>query len=117
MEHFERNKLMDRRFSLAIIVALCLLLPALAHAAQPYFSVSTDRTFMPGEKATVHLYTRDIQALEFRLYRVKDPTLFFEKLGDVHGFGHTSPKEQIDEKTWIERFHDWKHGIWLDIRN
>ncbi|PYP91960.1 MAG: alpha-2-macroglobulin [Candidatus Angelobacter sp. Gp1-AA117] len=99
-----------------VLLAFCLL-PTLSHAAEPYFSVSTDRTFMPGEKATVHLYTRDIQALEFRLYRVNDPTLFFEKLGDVHGFGHTSPKEQIDEKTWIERFHDWKHGIWVDIRN
>src|SRR5947209_445184 len=99
-----------------VLLAFCLL-PTLSHAAEPYFSVSTDRTFMPGEKATVHLYTRDIQALEFRLYRVNDPMLFFEKLGDVHGFGHTSPKEEIDQKTWIERFHDWKHGLWLDIRN
>src|SRR5947209_19277722 len=103
---------------LRVLVFLAvLLLPVLVHAAEPYFSVSTDRTFMPGEKATVHLYTRDIQALEFRLYRVNDPTLFFENLGAVLGSGNTSPKEQIDEKTWIERFHDWKHGIWVDIRN
>src|SRR5579864_2941635 len=23
----------------------------------------------------------------------------------------------IEEPTWIERFHDWKHGIWLEIRD
>src|SRR5437016_6309690 len=117
MEHLERNKLMARRFSLAIMVALCLLLPTPAHAAQPYFSVSTDRTFMPGEKTTIHLYTRDVQALEFRVYRVNDPMVFFEKLGDVHGFGHHTPKEEIEEKTWIERFHDWKRRVWTDIRD
>jgi uncharacterized protein YfaS (alpha-2-macroglobulin family) len=97
---------------------LALTLPAMA-AATPYFSLSSDKTFLPGEKATVHLYTRDVPALEFRLYRVNDPFLFFENLKDVHGFGtgHFGPKEQIEEKTWIERFHDWKHGIWLDIRD
>jgi uncharacterized protein YfaS (alpha-2-macroglobulin family) len=98
------------------MAVFCFLLPALAHA-DAYFSVSTDRTFHPGEKATVHLYAREVQALEFRLYRVNDPVLFFEKLGDVHGFGHSSPKEEIDQETWVERFHDWKRETWLDIRN
>ncbi|HEY6249921.1 MAG TPA: MG2 domain-containing protein [Candidatus Angelobacter sp.] len=113
MEHLKRHKL---NVWCAAMLALCLL-PALAHAGQPYFSVSTDRTFSPGQKATIHLYTRDVNALEFRLYHVNDPMVFFEKLGDVHGFGHTTPKEQIEEPTFIERYHDWKHGIWTDIRN
>jgi uncharacterized protein YfaS (alpha-2-macroglobulin family) len=106
------------RFWIASTV-FALLLPAMAAAATPYFSVSSDRTFLPGEKATVHLYTRDVPALEFRLYRVNDPFLFFENLKDVHGFGtdHFGPKEQIEEETWIERFHDWKHDIWLEIRD
>ncbi|HLW53739.1 MAG TPA: MG2 domain-containing protein [Candidatus Angelobacter sp.] len=95
-----------------------MLSQALA-AADPYFTVSTDRTFLPGEKATVHLYTRDVPALEFRLYRVNDPVQFFETLRDVHGFGtgHYGPKEQIEEKTRIERYHDWKHGMWVNIRD
>jgi uncharacterized protein YfaS (alpha-2-macroglobulin family) len=105
------------RFFIASTV-LALLFPAMA-AAAPYFSVSTDKTFLPGEKVTVHLYTRDVNALEFRLYKVNDPFLFFENLKDVHGFGtgHYGPKEEIEEKTPIERFHDWKHGIWLEIRD
>jgi alpha-2-macroglobulin len=98
---------------------LALLLPTMADAA-PYFSLSTDRTFLPGDKITVHLYTRDVPALEFRLYRVNDPVLFFEQLKDVHGFGtghFAASKEQIEEKTWIERFHDWKRGIYVDLRD
>lgn len=113
MEYLERHKLTLRA---VLVLAMCLL-PALASAGEPYFSVSTDRTFSPNQKATIHLYTRDVNALEFRLYHVNDPMLFFEKLGDVHGFGHTTPKEQIEEPTLIERYHDWKHGIWTDIRN
>jgi uncharacterized protein YfaS (alpha-2-macroglobulin family) len=115
MEHIERHKL--KRLNLALWVIVCLLLSASAQAAEPYFSVSSDRTFLPGEKATVHLYTRDVNALEFRLYRVNDPMVFFEKLGDVHGFGHATPKEQIGEESFLERFHDWKHGLWTSIRN
>jgi alpha-2-macroglobulin len=115
MEHLERHKLVLRP-GLATL-ACWLLLCITAQAATPYFSVSTDRTFLPGQKATVHLYTRDVNALEFRLYRVNDSMLFFEKLGDPHGFGHATPQEQIEEPTWIERFHDWKHGIWVEIRD
>src|SRR5215471_2179757 len=113
MEHLERIKLNVRQVALLV---LCLL-PPLARAAEPYFSVSTDKTFLPGQKPTIHLYTRDVTALEFRLYHVNDPIVFFEKLGDVHGFGHTTPKEQIEEPTWIERFHDWKHRVWIGVRN
>jgi uncharacterized protein YfaS (alpha-2-macroglobulin family) len=116
MEHIERHKL-KLRFHIVVCAILVLCFGNFAHAADPYFSVSTDRTFMPGEKPTVHLYTRDVNALEFRLYHVNDPMVFFEKLGDVHGFGHTTPKEQIEEESWLERFHDWKHDLWVDIRN
>src|SRR5215472_17143731 len=99
-------------------MVLALLLPTMADAA-PYFTLSTDRTFLPGDKITVHLYTRDVQALEFRLYRVNDPVLFFEQLRDVHGFGtgHYGPKEQIEEKPPIEKFHDWKRHVWIHIRD
>src|SRR5260370_19648936 len=122
MEHPEGGgPMMPRARYFAVFLILALMLPDLAAAATPapYFSLSTDRTFMPGDKITVHLYTRDVSALEFRLYRVNDPVLFFEQLRDVHGFGtgHFGPKEQIEEKTWIEKFHDWKHGLRIDIRN
>src|SRR5260370_32950039 len=121
MEHPEGGgPMMPRARYFAVFLILALMLPDLAAAATPapYFSLSTDRTFMPGDKITVHLYTRDVSALEFRLYRVNDPVLFFEQLRDVHGFGtgHYGPKEQIGEKKEIEKFHDWKRGLWTHIR-
>jgi hypothetical protein len=103
-------------FAVLMIAFDTVGLPSLAHA-DPYFSVSTDRTFLPGEKITVHLYTRDVEALEFRLYHVNDPVVFFEKLSDVHGFGQRSPKEQVETPTLLERFHDWKHRTWIQLRN
>ena len=54
---------------------------------QPYFSLSSSRTFAPGEKATVELSAVDVSALDFRVYRVKDPLAFFGKLEDAHQFG------------------------------
>jgi len=93
---------------------LVAAVPALAR--DPYFSLSSDRTYMPGEKPSVHMYATGVDALEFRLYRVNDPVLFFQKLDDVHNFGRVSPKERIEDKTWIERFHDWKYEQWISSR-
>src|SRR4051812_23843756 len=90
-------------------------MPALAH--DPYFSLSSDRTYMPGEKLAVHLYATGVDALEFRVYRVNDPLAFFQKLDDVHNFGRVSPKERVEDRTWIERFHDWKRDCWISIRD
>src|SRR5262249_12942594 len=106
-----------RPFVLGLIFAL--MFPVWADASSPYFSLSTDRTFQPGDKVTVHLYTRDVQALEFRLYKVNDPVAFFEQLRDVHGFGtgHYGPKEEIEEKTALEKYHDWKRHWWIQIRD
>ena len=44
---------------------------------------------------------------------------FSSGLKDLHSFGSGTPwgpKEQIDEKTWLERFHDWKHHLWFLVR-
>ena len=26
------------------------------------------------------------------------------------------PRSRIDERTWLERFHDWKHHLWFLVR-
>ena len=41
------------------------------------------------------------------VYRVKDPAKFFSKLKDAHSFG-SEKQELAREKTWLERFHEWK---------
>ncbi|MGC2300478.1 MAG: alpha-2-macroglobulin family protein, partial [Acidobacteriaceae bacterium] len=112
-----------RRLTVASSLGLVLFLllvttPARATRAVS-FNVSTNRTFSPDEKPTIHLYARDVDELEFRVYRVNDPEKFLTNIPDLHSFGNTypnGPKEQIDERTWLERFHDWKHHIWFLIR-
>jgi len=42
---------------------------------------------------------------------------FFEKLDNVHNFGHFVQKEQVETRTLLERFHDWKRELWSGIRN
>ncbi len=84
------------------------------------FNLSTSKTFAPGEQPKIHLYTHNVDALEFRVYRVKDQIKFIENLRELHSFGPDAEmmaKEQIDERTWLERFHDWKRSLWYRVRD
>jgi alpha-2-macroglobulin len=99
------------------LLFLTLLVPVGGQRPGAYFSVSTNKTFLPGEKIGVHLYATDVAALEFRVYKIKDPAAFLEKLDSPHNFGHVSETEQIETPTLIERFHDWKKEIWRTVRD
>ncbi len=93
-----------------------MLLAPSVFAAEPFFNVSTNRSFSPDEKPSIHLYTRNESQLEFRIYHVQDPEKFVAALQQLHSFGEdstSSPIEKIDEETWLERFHDWKSS-WID---
>src|SRR5258708_5838119 len=110
------------RFSRALLATLLLasLLPSPAQDGnQPYFSLSSSKTFAPGEKATIQMWSQNIDTLEFRVYRVKDPILFFQKLEDVHRFGAGSepPRKGTKQLTLIERFHAWKVRARNSVRN
>lgn len=108
-----------RRAKIAIIAIVLLSIPVLAREKKIYFSVTTNKTFRPNEKPKIQLYAHDVDALEFRVYKVKDPLKFFQQFDDVHSFGAKpySPTEHVDERTWLERFHDWKMSLWRRIRN
>jgi alpha-2-macroglobulin len=100
-------------------VTLLLAMPAAMYSARPVtFNLSTAKTFALGEKPTIHLYSQNVDELEFRVYRVDDPAKFLSGLTDLHSFGEEDwgPKERVDERTWLEKFHDWKHHIWFVIR-
>jgi uncharacterized protein YfaS (alpha-2-macroglobulin family) len=102
-------------FLLACI--LTLITPAGGQRPNAFFSLSTNKTYLPGEKIGLRVYATNVDSLEFRVYKVNDPALFFERLDNPHDFGRISPKEQVDNPTFLERFHDWKHGVWVDIRD
>jgi hypothetical protein len=105
-------------FSLLLFVLIAAFAPS-TEAQRPtrYFSLSTSKTYLPGEKIGITVFSENIDALEFRVYRVKDPVAFFEHLDDIHNFGHTSPKERVNNLTVLERVDRWKHRTWADLRD
>lgn len=122
MEYSARRRLskaLRPAYLLAVLLTACLCLPALHAERAVSFNLSTNRTFSPDVKPSIHLYTHDVDELEFRIYRVNDPEKFLAGLSDLHSFDNGAswgPWDQIDQKTWLERFHDWKHHLWFLVR-
>src|SRR5207302_1204601 len=54
---------------------------------KPYFSLTTNRTYSPNESSRVWASYQNIDHLDFRVYRVKDPNKFFKQLDDPHQMG------------------------------
>ena len=106
----------------AVAFLACVLFFSVTLRAQQgsvSFNLSTSQTFAPGQQPKIHLYTHNVDALEFRVYRVKDPVKFVENLRELHSFGDEAgllDDEQIDEPSRIEKFHDWKETWWYRIR-
>ncbi|MGB7548374.1 MAG: MG2 domain-containing protein, partial [Terracidiphilus sp.] len=103
----------------ALLALACAAAPASANAASRSFSLSTSRTFAPGESIKIQLIAHNVPSLEFRVYKVRDPETFFAGLKDLHTFGveSYSPREQIDQRTFVERLHDFKAHLWWLIRH
>ena len=86
---------MSLRKSLLASSVLMLCVAASAHTAHANdaprsFSVSTSRTFAPGESVKIQLLARNVPELEFRVYKVNDAQKFFGGLKDLHSFGEQS---------------------------
>ena len=92
------------------LFVLCYSLSAEAQADaedRPAFSLSTSEVFTTRDAPTFYLTFRRIPHLDFRVYKVRDPFLFFSNLGDPHQVG-SSEAEVVQERTWLERLADWK---------
>jgi hypothetical protein len=85
-------------------------------STEPSFSVSSRQTYAPSQQPKVGISFRQVDHLDFRVYRVKDPIQFFSKLKDAHSFG-SEKAELAREKTWLERFHEWKRDLRSSIRD
>ncbi|HEY1759582.1 MAG TPA: MG2 domain-containing protein [Bryobacteraceae bacterium] len=104
------------RKTLRLLLLLGVAAAALSQReTRPFFNLSTSRTFGSNEKPTVMTSAFAISALQFRVYRVNDPVLFFRQLEDPHTFGDFVPAE-ARHKSLIERFHRWKTELRADIR-
>jgi hypothetical protein len=82
---------------------------------EPYFALSSARTFGSGGKPSVSLSAWKVDSLEFRVYRIDDPVQFFEQIESPHEFGGRAPRPPR-ERTLLERLHLWKRGLRADVR-
>jgi alpha-2-macroglobulin len=103
------------------VIARFLILLAVAAAglsqseSEPYFALSSARTFGSNGKPVVSLSAWNVDSLEFRVYRVNDPVLFFQQLEDPHQFGGRVPRPP-QRRTVLERVHRWKRSLRANIR-
>ncbi len=101
---------------LRILLLLMLAAPGLSQSEdEPYFSLSSNRTFGAGGKPAVSLNAWNVESLEFRVYRVNDPVQFFQQLESAHEFGGRAPRPP-HQRTMLESIHAWKHGLRTSIR-
>ena len=56
-------------------------------SATPYFSLTTNRSYSPNESTRLWANYQNIDYLDFRVYRIKDPNKFFKQLDDPHELG------------------------------
>jgi uncharacterized protein YfaS (alpha-2-macroglobulin family) len=82
---------------------------------EPYFSLMSQRTFASHSKPNVQMSAWNVDALDFRVYRVKDPLEFFKQIEDPHQFGGRAPRPAHD-LTPLERIHEWKRSLRASIR-
>ncbi len=77
--------------------------------SRPAFSLSTSEAFTTRDAPHFYLTFRRLTQLDFRVYTVVDPFAFFANLDDPHTMG-TSEAAVEQERTWIEKFADWKRA-------
>src|ERR1700722_6771971 len=120
LEHPAKGLGMKRVWRAARAFRFLLLLGAAAAGLsqverQPYFALSSFRTFGSNDKPSITMSAFNVTALQFRVYRVNDPVQFFKQLQDAHTFGDFS-FARPRSKSPIERFHRWKSGLRAEIR-
>lgn len=82
---------------------------AQANLSAPAFSLASSQVASTRERAYVQLGFQQIEALDFRVYRVKDPVAFLQGLRDAHSLGSPEPLVP-QEQSLVERLATWKAG-------
>jgi uncharacterized protein YfaS (alpha-2-macroglobulin family) len=85
--------------------------------AKPFFSLHTNRTYAPTDRARLWVNYRGVEALDFRVYKVKDPVKFFRQLDNPHQVGEDEEAEvgkSVEKQpTFLERLRalkSWGYG-------
>jgi len=90
--------------------------------AKPFFSLVTNRTYGTNERPRLLLNYRDIDAIDFRVYRVNDPVKFFRQLDNPHQVGEDEEGEfesfyRKRKPTFLERVRAFKSGFYNWFRD
>ena len=89
---------------------------AQARASTPAFSLASGTIFSTRESPSVYLTFQQVERLDFRIYKVRDPMAFVAGLKDPHQLGsQTPPVDQ--EPTTLERVASWKATWRWRLRN
>ncbi len=85
--------------------------------AKPFFSLMTNHTYGTTDRTRVWVNYRGVDALDFRVYRVKDPVTFFRQLDDPHQAGEDEEANVAElakrKPTFLEKlraFKSWFYG-------
>ncbi len=81
--------------------------PSTDTSAQAAFSLSSSQIFTSAQQPSIFLTFQQLEHLDFRVYRVRDPERFFSSLKDPHVLGSPEPVVPQDP-TLIERVARWK---------
>jgi len=95
--------------------------PLTASSTKPYFSLTTNRTYSPNETARLWASYHNVDYLDFRVYRVKDPVKFFKQLDDPHQMGEQEKAEIAQgygaRISLLERTHRLKTSLFSAIKD
>ncbi len=87
----------------------------------PFFSLSTNRTYGTSENPRLWLDHRNIDSLDFRVYRINDPQRFFTQLSDPHQLGEDERAQVATnistKRSLLERIRAVKVWAYSGIRN
>ncbi|HEY6247828.1 MAG TPA: MG2 domain-containing protein [Pyrinomonadaceae bacterium] len=94
---------------------------AIVSGAKPYFSLTTNRSYSPNESARLWASYQNLDYLDFRVYRIKDPNKFFKQLDDPHEMGEKE-KEQISQgygarPSVLDRTHRLKTSLFAVVKD
>ena len=112
-----------RRVHVPPVLLVCILAWAAAgapiraaeDAARPTFSLATTGIATTRETPSIYLTFRELDHLDFRVYRVNDPVAFLAGLKDPHQLGSEEPA--VDQvPTSLERIADWKASWRVALR-
>jgi hypothetical protein len=72
--------------------------------------VSTAQTFGTQDKPVIALSGFNVDAVQMRVYHVKNPVEFYRRIENTHNFGSELPRP-VGKRSLLERIHSWKRGL------